>query len=53
MSKTCKSLLLSYIAFIVSVISLVLALTGCKFAIKEYTSSIGELTAETIKGTNP
>ena len=26
---------------------------GCKFAIKEYTSSIGELTAETIKGTNP
>ena len=26
---------------------------GCKFSVKEYCSSIGELTAETIKGTTP
>ena len=30
-----------------SVIILCLILTGCKFAIKDYESSIGELTAET------
>lgn len=45
--------ILSTISLIISSIFILTALCGCKFAIKEYTSSIGELTAETIKGTNP
>lgn len=48
MNNTRLGIFLPYIAFVFSVISLVLALTGCKFAIKEYSSSIGELTAETV-----
>lgn len=32
------------------VLVVILACSGCKFSIKEYSSSIGELSAETTKG---
>ena len=38
------------IASALVVLAVFLACAGCKFSIKEYSSSIGELSAETIRG---
>lgn len=38
------------IGLALSVLAVFLACSGCKFTIKEYSSSIGELSAETTKG---
>lgn len=38
------------IAFALVFLAVFLACSGCKFSIKEYSSSVGELSAETVKG---
>ena len=37
-------------SFVLFVLAVFLACAGCKFSIKEYSSSVGELSAETTKG---